>query len=433
MLGGNEAEVSTARWVTGDDFGLAIPADAQALLEGGPEFLTAAFRACGAIDDTNRVTGIVESSPFSGGGTGTKQLLSVTYAHPDPDLPEELFVKYSRNFDDELQDRGRTMMVSEATFAVLSRTPDFPVPVPRCMFADVEAASATGLLITDRVPYGHEGVEPLHPKCMDHLLAEPVEHYEAILRGLARLSGTHRAGGLPDAFDERFPYDPAAASLFGIHAPLAKLEAWAERMFEFIARHPQLVPDHLREPELRRRFLADLPDVVAADGRIREVLGSWPESVAFSHWNANIDNCWFERDVDGELVCGFIDWANAGQIGAAQAITGAISGAEPHLWRDHLDHLLAVYDDEFAAQGAPRLDLDRLRLHVLLIAVVSGVGFSMGAPVALTREIGDLDAVEGPRDPVFTTHDNARVQLHMMTKLLENWRTFRLGDLVRQL
>ena len=420
--------------MTGDIFGLAIPADADALLAGGVEFLTSAFRACGALDAANSVSGIVDSEPFSGGGTGTKLLLTVTYAIPDPALPEQLFVKFSRNFDNELWDRGRSMMISEANFAVLSRTPDFPVDVPLCLFADVEEETATGLLITETIPYGRDGVEPLHPKCMDHLLPHPVEHYRAIIRGLARVSGAHRAGSLSPAFDERFPYDSAqAAAMVGVHAPEEKLVHWANRMFAFIERYPKLFPERVRTAGLRDTFIADIPDVVAADARIRQVLGSNPDFIAFAHWNANIDNCWFHRDEDGVLHCGFIDWANAGPTSVAQSIIGALSGADSHIWRGHLDELLALYVDEFAAQGAPRLDLDELRLHVLLLTAVSGVSFSMGAPVAIEREISDIDAIESPTDTVLRDHDNARVQLHMMTNMLENWQTLELADLIRQL
>ncbi len=435
IFGGSEhGAASTERWVTGDIFGLEIPADADALLTGGTEFLTTAFHACGALDAGNRVTEIVDFEPFAGGGTGAKLLLTVRYAEPGPDRPEELFVKFSRNFADELQDRGRHMMVSEARFAVLSRTPDFPVPVPRCMFADVEAGSATGLLVTECIPYGRDGVEPLYPKCLDHLVPDAVEHYRAILRGLAKVSGAHRGGRLPAEFDEWFPHDPAqTAAMVGVHAPIEKLLRWAHRMFDFVERHPRLFAEHLRDPALRDRFVADIPDVVAAEGRIREVLGGQPDFVAFAHWNANIDNCWFQRDADGELECGFIDWANAGPTSVAQSIIGALSGAEPEVWADHLDHLLADYAEEYAAQGAPKLDVDELRLHVLLMTAVSGIGFSMGAPVAIEREIADVDALDGPHDEVLRTHDNARIQLHMMTKLLENWQTFALGDLARQL
>lgn len=420
-------------WATGDIFGLRIPADAGALLDGGPGFLTDAFRACGSLDGDNRVTAIVASEEFVGGGTGKKLVATVAYQHPGPDLPEELFVKFSRNFDDELQDSGRSMMISEANVAVLSRTPDFPVPVPRCMFADVEEASATGLLITERISYGANGVEPLYPKCLDHLVPDAVEHYRAIVRGLARLSGAHRGGRLPAAFDERFPHDAATAGALGIYTPTETLVRWASRMFDFLERYPHLFPEHLHELGRREQFIADIPDVVAADGRIREVLASDGDMVAFAHWNANIDNCFFRRDEAGVLQCGFIDWANAGPTSVAQSIMGAISGAEHAIWRDHLDELLHVFADEYAAQGAPRLDPAELRRHILLMAAVSGLGFSMGAPVAIQREIDDLDALTGPRDDAFLGYENARIQLHMMMNLLENWQTFALGDVVRQL
>lgn len=427
-------DLTSGRWATGDIFGLAIPADPETLLAAGPQHLTTAFHACGALGPTNRVTAITDAEEFFGGGTGKKLMLTVTYEWPEPGLPEQLFVKFSRNFDDELWDRGRTVMVSEAHFAVLSRAPDFPVSVPRCLFADIEAETATGLLVTECIPYGRDGVEPLRPKCMDHLVPDPVEHYRAIVRGLARLSGAHRGGTLAPAFDEQFPHDPElAAAMIGVHAPVEKLVRWANTMFDFIERHPSLVGPHLRSPGRREALVADIPDLVAAEGRIREVLSGNPDFVAFAHWNANIDNCWFERDAHGALQVGFIDWANAGPTNVAQSILGAVSGAEHWIWREHLDDLLDVFIEEYAAQGGPRLDPGELRLHVLLIAAISGVGFAMGAPVAIAREIDDIDALTGPRDDALRAHDNARVQLHMMTNLLENWQAFMLGDLVRQL
>jgi hypothetical protein len=427
------ADPSPDRWVTGDNFGLPIPADAEALLAGGPEFLTTAFHACGGLGPGNKVTAITKSAEFSEGGAGKKLLLTVVYERSDPALPEQLFVKFSRNFDDELRDSVRDMMISEANFALLSRTPDFPVKVPRCLFADVEAASATGLLVTERIPFGHDGVEPSHPKCMDYLLPDPVEHYRAIMRGLGRLSGAHRAGLLAPEFDAVFPYDrEQAAARFGVHAPEGKLVQWANRMFDFVGRYPHLFPERVRDPALREPFISYIADVVRANSRIREILGGSPGLVAFAHWNANIDNCWFERDRLGGLDCGFIDWANAGPISLAQAVTGAISGAESSIWAGHLDELLGVFADEFAAQGAPRLDLDELRLHVLLMAACS-VGVSMGAPVAIAREISDIDAVTGPRDAAFRHRYNARVLLHMMTNLLENWQALALGDVIKRL
>jgi len=422
------------RWVTGEIFGLEIPADAGSLLSGGTEFLTQAFRASGALTADNSVTRIVEAEEFFGGGTGKKLLLTVAYERPGPDLPERLFIKFSRNFDNELWDRARLVMVSEANFAVLSRSPDFPVAVAACLFADVEPASGTGLIITERINYGRDGVEPLYPKCMDYNVPDPVEHYKAILRGLARLSGAHRGGRLLPDFDRKFPYNRERSSaVFAIQTPEEKLVQRANRMFDFIRNYPKLFPENVRALDFREQFIRDIPDVVAAQSRIREILYGNPDYIAFAHWNANIDNCWFFPDAKGILQCGFMDWANAGQISVAQSVSGAISGAEPFIWNEHLDELLTEFIQEYAAQGGPRLNIDELRLHNLLIVVVSGVGYSMGAPIAIEREIADIGAIESYRDGCFSKHENARIQLHMMTKMLNVWQTRKLGDVVRGL
>lgn len=425
-----DGDVPTDRWVTGDIFGVRIPADLESLLDGGAGFLTDALRAAGTIEPGGRVTDIIEARPFVGGGTGTKATLEVAHDGLDAATPAQLFVKFSRNFESELQDRGRFMMVSEARFAVLARD-GFPVPVPRFVFADVEGATGTGLLVTARIPYGTDGVEPVHPKCLDHLVDDPAAHYAAILRGQARMAGAHLAGRLAPDFDVHFPYDPnLTGAVVGALPPVETLERWAHRMFDFVERHPQLFEGDLVE---RDRFLHDLPRVHARRSRIADALGRMPESIGFSHWNANIDNCWFERDDAGDLVAGFIDWANAGPATSAQAVLGALSGAPATVWRNDLDDLLAGYTGELAEAGGPRLDTGQLRSNLLLLHAVSGLGFAMGAPVAIERDITDTEALTSWRDEQFLEHENARIQLHMMTNLLVNWETFALGDHVAAL
>ena len=61
-----------------------------------------------------------------GGSTGRKLVLDVEYEEPQPGLPIELFVKFSRDFDDAIRDRGRTQMDSEVRFAALTPRPGFP-------------------------------------------------------------------------------------------------------------------------------------------------------------------------------------------------------------------------------------------------------------------------------------------------------------------
>ena len=421
------------RWVTGDNFGIPIPADPEALLAGGAEFLTRAFRAASAMDADNSVVAIVDSEEFVDGGSGKKLKLTVVYERTDAGLPERLFVKFSRHFDNQLWDSAKWMMESEVNFALLSRAPDFPVMVPQFMFADLETSSETGLLITESIPYGEGNVEPAHPKCMDYLIPNAVEHYRALFKSLGSLSGAHRAGKLAPEFDELFPDAEQSSAMFRMQVSDEQTVQRAHRMFDFIQRYPRLFPEHLHDPALRDEFIAYMGDVFAARERIQEILLSGrPRFVAFGHWNGNIDNGWFERDEHGELHCGFIDWANCGKLPLTQIVSGALGCAESYMWADHLDELLGVLVDEFQAQGGDRLDVEELSLHVRL-GMASGFGISMAAPVAIAREIDDIDAVTGPRDPIFRDRYTARVLLHSMTNMLENWKSMGLGELVRQL
>jgi hypothetical protein len=134
--------VVTGRLASGDYHGMPIPADPAALLGGGPRFLTAAFRAFGTLTD-NSVSGITEYREVTVGSTGRKVMLSVAYDTPPEALPTELFVKFSRDFDNPIRDRGKTQMEPEVRFAALSRVPGFPIPVPTALFGDYHRRTGT--------------------------------------------------------------------------------------------------------------------------------------------------------------------------------------------------------------------------------------------------------------------------------------------------
>ena len=429
----DENSSTNEAWVVGDNFGLSIPADPEALLEGGTEFLTYAFRASGQLAENNRVVSIVDSAEFFDGGSGKKLKMTVEYEKPDSALPTRLFVKFSRNFDNALWDSAKHMMLSEVNFALLSRSPDFPVKVPLLMCGDLESESETGLLITELIPYGEGNVEIPHPKCMDYLMEDSVEHYRAIFASLGRLSGAHRAGLLSPEFDELFGDAEEGAAQFRSQVSDEQTVQRAERMFDFIEHYPNLFPAHFQDDGLRKEFLSFMADGFAARDQIQEILQSGrPNFVAFAHWNGNIDNCWFERQPDGSLECGFIDWANCGTLPFTQVVSGALGCAEPQVWAENLDELLAIFILEFQAQGGGQLSLEELSLHVRL-SLATNFGISMAAPVAVARDIEDIDAVSGPRDPIFRDLYTSRVMLHTMTNLIENWKNLDLGTLVRNL
>lgn len=155
------------RWVTGDHFGLPIPADPAALRAGGTTFLTQAFRISGALAADNAVARISRFDEVPGGSTGRKLLLRVEYDKPDAHTYTDLFVKFSRDLRSPIRDRGKTQMESEVLFASLANTPGFPITVPATQFADYHRDTGTGILITERIIFGVNGIERQYRKCLD--------------------------------------------------------------------------------------------------------------------------------------------------------------------------------------------------------------------------------------------------------------------------
>ena len=153
----------TIDWIAGDTFGLQIPAHIDALREGGTSFLTEAFRKAVAIDESNSVTGITRFEECPGGGTGAKLYLSLEYEKPAPGLPTDLFVKFSRAFGNDMRDRQKIQMESEVWLALLSRVPEFPVSVPKCMFADYHRETRTGRRTCSRLFWQPGRIQSVKP------------------------------------------------------------------------------------------------------------------------------------------------------------------------------------------------------------------------------------------------------------------------------
>jgi len=126
-------------------------------------------------------------------------------------LHTDLFVKFSRDFDNPARDRAKTQMEPEVRFASLSRAPGFPIAVPAVQFADYDRTTGTGILITERIRLGTNGIERQYHKCLDYEMPEPLDHYRALLTALARVAGTHRSGRLPGHLTAHFPLDVRAA------------------------------------------------------------------------------------------------------------------------------------------------------------------------------------------------------------------------------
>ncbi|MGH8100680.1 MAG: hypothetical protein ACREIW_05240, partial [Chthoniobacterales bacterium] len=300
--------MSNAQWVRGDTLGILTPACGEALREGGASYLTEAFHVSGALGKDNRVACITQFEDCPGGSTGKKLFLSVEYEQ-QTELPTKLFVKFSRDFDDPIRDRAKNQLDAEVRLALLSRTQGFPVAVPICLYADYQQESGSGVLITERVAFGNNGIERPYEKCRDVEMPNPLEHYKALLKSVASLAGTHKAGRLAKNVSELFPFDAASTSSGDrIRYTEQQLMNRVSRFSDFAANHPQLVPENIRAPEFLEKLRADIPRFLKHETEIRHFLYSEPEFIALCHWNANVDNAWFWRDEGGELRCGLMDW-----------------------------------------------------------------------------------------------------------------------------
>jgi hypothetical protein len=418
-------------WVVGDTTELLIPANASALRDGGPQFLTKAFHRFGALASDNRVTDLLECDEVFGGSTGRKLVITVDYRTAGP--PREIFVKFSRDLDDPARDHGRTQMESEVLFGTLSRTPDFPVKVPAVMFADYHRASGTGVLITERIMFGANGIEPQHDKCMDYLMRDQLAHYRALITAVATLSGSQKAGRF-GASSAAFATDIEKLSV-GERLPLTadRLTRRIERLVDFATSCPGLLPANLRCPAFFARLRIELPQLLELEPLVWHHLRAQHDYVALCHWNANVDNAWFWPDADGELRCGLMDWGCVGQMNVAMAVWGAMCSAETELWNDEFDTLLALFVDVFHANGGPQLDRDRLRDQVVLYAAVMAMTWLLDVPAYVTKQVEDLDAATTRMSPGVQSVESVRCRLQMMVNALNLWETSDVGGLLAAL
>ena len=320
-------------------------------------------------------------------------------------------------------------MEPEVRFASLSRAPEFPIEVPSPQFADYHRPTGTGILITERIKFGGNGVERQYHKCLDYEMPEPLEHYRALLTALARLAGTHRSGRLPGELTAPFPVDVQSATV-GERPPLSekKLERRVNQLAEFAQTHPGLLPAGAGSPGFLVCLRDDVPRVALHELAIARQLAYDPDYVALCHWNANIDNAWFWRDTDGALRCGLMDWGCVGQMNLGMALWGAMSGAETDMWETHLEELLHLFVTEYERCGGPLLDPARLRRHMLLYAASMGVAWLLDVPALIRRRFDTVPRTR--KDPRIRDDESVRAPLQMLSNLLSLWERHGVGDLL---
>jgi len=419
----SKASMAVDDWVRGDLLGLEFPAHIAALRSGGEAFLTRAFRASGALAADNRVSRITQCEELRAGSTGRKLLLSVAYEKAAPGLHTELFVKFSRDFDDDVRDSAKRQMESEVRFAVMSRAAQLPIAVPACLFADYQAESGSAILIAQRIAFGTGNIERHYDKCLDYELPEPLRHYKALIAAIARLAAAHKAGRL-GAAAEQFPFDANKFSV-GARAPDTpnQVRIKVAKFSDFACRFPRLLPLRIRDAEFTAQLGDEAARLAEHQPAILQFLQSDSRFIALCHWNANIDNAWFWRNAGGDLECGLMDWGHVGQMNVVMGLWGALSGAEIELWDDHFDELLALFVTEFQSCGGPPVDVDALKLHLHLYIAMMGVTWLLDVPALVQARVRDLATVEDRFDPRIKFDEAVRVRLQMMSTFLCLWKS----------
>jgi hypothetical protein len=406
----------------GDATGVAMPSSVDSMRLVPAEFLTRAMHAYGTLPADNRVLSIERLEVFPGGNSGQKALLDVTYAADAGGLPRNLFAKFSRDFADPFRDRRRAELDGEVRLATLARLPGFPVAVPRPVFADFEASSGTGLLITERIAFGTGNVEPLHEKCMDHLLPDPLPYYRALVSAQARLAAAQHRGALSPQLESLFPYDRATAEAdLPISYGAAELAAKVAALGSFIASHPQLFPALVSDPSFTHRLADDAMSFLAREEAVRRFLQADPRFVAVCHWNTNIDNAWFWREPDGTLNCGLLDWGMVRPMNIATGIWGGLSAAGTAFLERELGGLLDHYRAELAGHGGPALPADLLDLHFDLSLALTGLALMMDLPALLLGRMPDIGAAKGALDPLLRRDKVVEGFLLVATNFLNLW------------
>ena len=410
-------------WVLGDSLGLSFPAHGDALSQGGLAFLNQAFHASGVLPAHSKVLAITQLQEVTGGSTGRKFLLSVEYDSASPELVKELFVKFSRDFDDERRDQGRGQMEREVLLALLSRDPAFPIAVPTCYFSDFHHASGTGILITQRVGFGEQEIEPLYPKCLDYQMPDQLGHYQAIVRALAQLAGTHKSGRLGADVERYFPFDPAAlvVSRRKPYTP-EQISKKVQQYKKLVQVAPQLFPENIRSAAFLVRLANEAPQMQGFSKQGNHLLQSDPNMIALCHWNAHVDNAWFWRDEQATLQCGLMDWGNVSQMNLAMALWGCLSGAELDIWDQHLDALLMLFCTEFRNSGGADLNLDQLKFHLTVYVAMMGLAWMLDVPQGTLLAIPEIENVKDRHDPLIAEDERVRSQLLILTAVLNLWQ-----------
>jgi hypothetical protein len=419
-----------SEFVRGQETGTEFPTTIEAFRKVGVEFLTRAFHAVGSLPLDDRVTAIIRADEFVGGGMGRKLLLDLEYERGHG-LAKQLFVKFPLDEGHPQREAFTWPMQSEVRFYLLSMRTKLPVAIPKAYFADFDAASPSGILITERVAYGEGNIEACIDKCQDFLLDDQLERYRVVAQANAKLAGEHKAGKLGSSIAEKFPF-PGPGQVDGerFFYAQADVDTRIAKLREFANKAPQLLPKTFASNQFLDQFARETSLVLQHQDKIYDYLNGADDFIGLCHWNINIDNAWFWRDEPDQLRVGFLDWGRASQMNIARAFWGMVCAAELDLLDNHRQELMQVFVDSYRQSGGPAITLAEFEFMYRLAVSVDAFLWMIDAPTIVETHLPNYPEMGDRTDPRLQNTFLARAQQHILTVMLNEFSWARVEDLI---
>lgn len=420
--------------VQGRETGVHFPTTIEAFREVGADFLTRAFHAAGSLPLDDRVTAITRADEFVGGGMGRKLHLDVEFARGEG-LHRNLFVKFPHDFGHPQRAAFTPPMEAEVRFYLLSIRTKLPINIPAGYFADFDPVSPSGIVITERVAFGQNGIEPCPEKCQDFNLSDQLEYYRTITHAIASLAGAHKSGRLGADVADQFPLRasllPGGQESFPL--PAQVLEEKLAKIRAYAARAPHLLPKNFASEEFLDRFCREARLALEHSGEIYRQLNGAKNLIALCHWNINPDNAWFFRDASDKLGVGLLDWGNVSQLNLARAFWGMVCAAELDFLDNHRRDLMADLVRWYAEAGGPKIPLAEFEYMYRLAISVDALLWMSDAPTIIEAHLPNFQEMTGRHDPRLQNTFLARAQQHILTVMLNEFSQSDVSGLVPML
>lgn len=414
---------ASINWAQGDFLGLDFPSTLDDLKLAGAPFLTAALRASGKIAKDNAVICVDSFSEVHAGGMGRKAILELRYKNDQPNLNRKLFAKFSIEPDDPIFALYAGIMNPEIAFALLSRQSDFPIRVPECYYADLNEGSGQGILLTECIPFGENGVHNLLEKGKDFQCDNIARYYHTAAKTLGELAAYDKAGKIDLKWKPYLKVNAATQAY--TEYDNKQLAIAIDKLYQFLVRYPNLFPASQCQEPLLEKLRQWIPRIARNFNALQEHVNSYDSMVAINHWNAALDNAWFWDDANG-LNIGLLDWGNVGAINLAEAYINMLFCGEIETILDAGPAIAETLIQAYESNSGIEVNRDDFKhcFHLLL-----GINYNFllfDTANRLEDVFPQLGQCKDKYDPILTNEFSPRLRVRILINHLHYWHS---GDI----